>query len=605
MDYGSAAGWDSLPRPAPADRFSERQQAGLTAMLGIAADVSPTASVVPAAPVIAPRADAVELAAPATLVPARRTSVLVRPAPAHPAELGPARQTQLALPDGPAQQPRRFAHLPGLSLMIIILTVQAALSAMFLTSDTAFDKEALYLRAGHLQWAHWLHGISIPAYATRFSGAPVIYPPIGALADSLGGLTGARILSLCFMLGATCLLWGTTARLFGGPAAFFAAGLFAVLGPTLHLGAFATFDAMALFMIALAAWCACGARASEDATGWIVSCAAALVLANATKYTTAIFDPVIVIMAVLSACPYPGGKAALRRGALLVTCVAGSLAALLRIGGPWYVTGISQTTTLRQPGAEPITRVLAASWGWTAVVVVVAFAGLVLSLARRSGRPSGLLVFTLAASCLLVPIEQMRDHTVVSLAEHVDIGAWFACMAGGYALGVLAGMPRLRWVRVVLAAFMGGALVPVAAAGLSQAQAMANWPSSTRLINALRPIIGQGGRFLAESDDVTQYYLSGTSWRQWSDTSTITRAKGDIRSVRGDASQYTLAIRKHYFSVVILSFTQTPVIDRAIESAIESTLGYSKVGRVPYGGSSPGSYVIWAYSPRAAPQGRS
>lgn len=70
----------------------------------------------------------------------------------------------------------------------------------------------------------------------------MIYPPLGALADSIGGLAGARILSLAFMLGATFLLWATTSRLFGKRAGFFAAALWALLGPTLKLGAFATFD---------------------------------------------------------------------------------------------------------------------------------------------------------------------------------------------------------------------------------------------------------------------------------------------------------------------------------------------------------------------------
>ena len=64
----------------------------------------------------------------------------------------------------------------------------------------------------------------------------------------------ARALSLVFMLGATTLLWATTRLLCGRRAAFFAVALFAVLGPTLHLGAFATYDAMSLFLVALAAW---------------------------------------------------------------------------------------------------------------------------------------------------------------------------------------------------------------------------------------------------------------------------------------------------------------------------------------------------------------
>ena len=75
------------------------------------------------------------------------------------------------------------------------------------------------------------------------------------------------------MLGATGLLWGTATRLFGRRAAFFAAALFAVLGPTLHLGAFATYDPMALFLMALAAWCACGGRDRETEVGWILAAA--------------------------------------------------------------------------------------------------------------------------------------------------------------------------------------------------------------------------------------------------------------------------------------------------------------------------------------------
>ena len=93
--------------------------------------------------------------------------------------------------------------------LVAILTIQAVLSARLLGSNTAFGDEALYLDAGRLEWAHWLHGQAIPPFQTWFSGSPAIYPPVGALADGLGGLTGARLLSLVFMLGATALLWGT------------------------------------------------------------------------------------------------------------------------------------------------------------------------------------------------------------------------------------------------------------------------------------------------------------------------------------------------------------------------------------------------------------
>src|SRR2546421_224727 len=90
------------------------------------------------------------------------------------------------------------------------------------------------------------------------------------------GLAGARLLSLVFMLGATALLWAAAGRLYGRRAAFFAAALFAVSGPVLHLGAFATYDALSVLLVALAAWCVIRAGDRGEGTGWMVAAGAAL-----------------------------------------------------------------------------------------------------------------------------------------------------------------------------------------------------------------------------------------------------------------------------------------------------------------------------------------
>ena len=61
-------------------------------------------------------------------------------------------------------------------------------------------------------------------------------------------------------------LWGTATRLLDDKrAAFFAAALFAALAPTLHLGSYATYDAPALLLLAMATWCAAGARSGQHA----------------------------------------------------------------------------------------------------------------------------------------------------------------------------------------------------------------------------------------------------------------------------------------------------------------------------------------------------
>lgn len=514
-------------------------------------------------------------------------TIVTRPVPAPEAAARPRAALRLAVP------------LP----LVAILTIQAVLSARLLRSSTAFGDEALYLDAGRLEWAHWLHGQAIPAFQTWFSGSPAIYPPIGALADRLGGLTGARLLSLAFMLGATTLLWGTASRLYGRRAATVAAALFAVTGPTLHLGAFATYDAMSLLLVALAAWCATGGRSREDATGWILAAAAALALANATKYASAIFDPVVVLLAVLSAYPRPGGKLALRRATLLLTCLVGTLAVLLRLGGSWYVAGISQTTTMRPDAGTPALLVLTDAWHWTAVVVIAAMTGVVLSLAGRGRSRAGLLlVVVLTGAALLVPAEQARIHTTVSLDKHVDFGAWFACIAAGYAVDRVAGWLPPQWgrawiARAVAVAGLVAALIPVAAAGTAQAATMINWPGASRLIAFLRPRTGHGGRFLAETDTVPEYYLPRTSWRQWSSTFSITRPDGVLRDAGGSATPYVAAISHHYFSLVVLSFAQTPGLDQAILGALRATPGYRQIASVPYGGPVPGSYTVWALAP--------
>src|SRR5690348_5379687 len=250
-----------------------------------------------------------------------------------------------------APRPGRTARLrvPGNWPLLVVLVVQAALSLRLVGADTAFQDEALYLWAGHLEWARLLHGTPIPPFPSYFSGAPVIYPPLAALADSAGGLAAARILSLVFMLGASTLLWATARLLSGRRAAFFAVALFAVLGPTLHLGAFATYDAMSLFLIALAAWLVVRAGERPDATGWMVAAGAALALANATSYPSALFDPVVLVLALLTALPRPGGKLAAARALTLLAVLAVLITPALLIGGQRYLHGIDITTLQRAP----------------------------------------------------------------------------------------------------------------------------------------------------------------------------------------------------------------------------------------------------------------
>jgi 4-amino-4-deoxy-L-arabinose transferase-like glycosyltransferase len=159
-----------------------------------------------------------------------------------------------AQPAPASRRPWDFLKV-GIRPLLLILIIQAALSARLVWANTAFQDEALYLWSGHVELNDWLHHAHVTDYyAMHFSGAPVIYPPLAAMADSIGGLAAARLLSLIFMLGSTILLYCTATRLFSRRVAIMSAAFFATLGWADQLGAFATFDAMAIFLIALSSW---------------------------------------------------------------------------------------------------------------------------------------------------------------------------------------------------------------------------------------------------------------------------------------------------------------------------------------------------------------
>jgi hypothetical protein len=457
--------------------------------------------------------------------------------------------------------------------LLAVLGVQTALSASMVRARTAFGDEALYLSAGHLEWSHWLHGTQIPVYQTWFSGAPVIYPPIGAIADSFGGLTAARLLSLVFMLGVTVFVWYTATRLLEDRcAAFFAAALFAGLAPTLHLGSYATYDALALLLLAAATWCAAGIRSTQNAKRWIIAAGLLLALANATKYTTALYDPTVLCVTFLGSWPAAGRQVAFLRAAFLAGTAAAVLIVLLALGGPSYLTGIRVTTTGRAHGTDAASLVFADAWSWTAVVVVPAVVAVVVCAVRRRW-PQALLLAVLALSALLAPADQARMQTATSLNKHVDFGAWFAAIAVGY---LLSSLPRRR----VVTAVSLGALIPVTSMGLVQARDMVDWPDVTGLVKVVRPLTAHGGHFLVETTDVLQYYLPDTSWRQWSDTQ------------NNNPEYYQQAIARHYFSVVVLGFNQTLTMDYAIGLDLSSASGYQLVAEVPAGKT---VFYVWKY----------
>jgi 4-amino-4-deoxy-L-arabinose transferase-like glycosyltransferase len=474
--------------------------------------------------------------------------------------------------------------------LLMVLAVQVVLSLRLLGANTAFQDEALYLRAGHLEWARLLHHTPIPDFPAYFSGAPILYPPLGAVADSLGGLAAARALSLCFMVGVTSLLWATTARLYGRRAALLAAGLFATLAGTQFLGAFATFDALALFLLALAAWL--GVRSADcqprPRATLLITSGLTLAAADAVTYATALFTPVVLVTVALAAWRKRGGFAGLTALPLVLGSWCAAVIAAVTAGGQQYWQGITSSTLSRPHSDVPVATVLHSAYVWTSLILVLAVLGAVL--ATRETTRGAVLPAVLAAAALLAPAEQARLHTTVSLQKHVVFGAWFAAIAAGYAMARLSRVdPGTGWAAVMA--------LPIAASTLFGSMGQAHglfkvWPDAGAAVGALGSAIrSHPGHYLAEDYDVEAYYLRAEApWQRWSSTYYFSYQGGPTGT-----PSYRAAIDSHYFSLVILDFGDTTATDTGIVADMRRAGGYHVLGRT-------GRFTIWAS--RAATPGR-
>lgn len=493
-----------------------------------------------------------------------------------------------------------------MSPLIAILTLQAVLSAHLLVANTAFTDEGLYLWAGRLEWLHVFDGTPIPPFPTYFSGAPVLYPPLGALAGLLGGLAGARALSLVLMLGASTVLWATTRRLFGSPAAFFATASWALLGPTIFLGALATFDAMSIFLMSLAAYSLVRASGRLDFVGWTAAAAVALTLANVAAYSTILFDPFLIAVALLTGWRQPTTRAAAMKAAAFASYVLTAVALLVAAGRTYYWTGLDRTILARASGTSSVGAVITASWTWTApLLVAAAVAATVCAFFERQKAIKGLIA-TLVLAGLIVPIEQARLHTTTSLDKHVAMGAWFASIAVGYLAHRIVSSPSSAVLRgfasLLLAALI---FVPVSRA-VDQSRQMHSWANSAAFVAALRPLAEHStGPLLVESPSPARYMLEGkVTWQRWSDTYNITlpngRSEGSAGAISaaGDPTLFRRLVRLRFFNVIALYGYATPTLDRQIERDITRTPAYRYVETVRYGN---GHYTIWR---RRSPGGR-
>jgi 4-amino-4-deoxy-L-arabinose transferase-like glycosyltransferase len=493
--------------------------------------------------------------------------------------------------------------------LLAVLALQIALALRL--HNTAFEDEALYLYAGHHEIAWLLHHTpTYDNYSTYFSGAPFLYPVLGAAADGLFGLEGARALSLVFMLGATCCVWGVTRRLYGRPAAACAAALFAAAAPTLFLSRLATYDPMSLFLLAFSLWIV--VRTARGMAPLVLLAVPPVVLAVGTKYAGLLFVPTIALVAVFAGrygglvketgeARRRGWTASIGRGLLFVVSFAGLVYGWLRLLGPTYVTGITSTTTNRAGGGDSISYILTLAAQLGAGVAILGFIGVWVDarLARANGETRAavlsrvLLSLALAGTALLAPAYQIHLHTATSLQKHVGFGLLFASPVAGVALAALLRVGA-RDPRRLFAGLLVG-LVLTWAAIVQSTQLYDGWPNSSQMVADLktqvRPITD---RILVEEDEVPRYYLSDlTEPYQWYSTFSFSYTTKQGKVLTG-VPAYEQAITDQYFGLIVLRFGPTAGLDNTIDGPLMAQKGYTLIAKVPdsdeYG---TGYYYIW------------
>jgi glycosyltransferase involved in cell wall biosynthesis len=460
-----------------------------------------------------------------------------------------------------------------------ILAAQAWFTTKLVFRNTAFIDEATYISAGHYLLHWWAHGGTNMYFETYYSGSPAIYPVMAAMVDHVGGLSGVRFMSMAFMLIATALCYGTARQLFGRPAGWFAAGAFATTQGTYFLGALATFDAMSLMLIALAAWIVVRSAVSATTKSWIFLAVPVLALANASKYASGLFDPIVLALAFFVIMGHHGVREAVRKTVPLIAGLVLVIAALLAFAPHTYIKGIMWTTIDRFPSNNSSHAVLLDSWEWVGVIAcagaLAVVAAVLAAWRRRVGWATVGVLVVLAGAVMLVPANQARIHTLTSLNKHVTFGAWFAAVAVGWLLYDLVGR---RASDVWRYALVGVALVPLGVIGLRQANhEYHSWPDSTRLTQVLGPMLKhQTKPVLVDDAEVERYYLGNElPVPKWQDTFYFAYTPPGSKKRLVQVPAYRSAVMHGYFSVIALDFGQQIRYDRVIAHAITQSHRYS------------------------------
>lgn len=495
------------------------------------------------------------------------------------------RTLRRALTQPMARRERALVHAP----LLLVLALQA-LAGVALLRNTPFQDEALYTFAGHDIWLSITGAATAPSnYASYFSGYPYLYPVLAAFLNHFGGIETVRWFSTVCMLVTTTCVYLVSRRIFNQASGLMAACLFACQGTTLLLERLATFDALALMLLAVATVLAVQVADAHDPVGALLI-APVLILAVGVKYAALIFVPFVIgLMALRTAARQPWWRVALNL-ALTLLGVAILVFSLSHVIDQNAFHGLSATTTQR-------TVLISKSSDWLAQITLSLGGPLwALSLFGFAFAPKRLrlIALTLLLASAAAPAYHFHTGEATSLQKHIGYALFFVAPLAGYAVAEMTSRitpSRLdpRW--------LAGLMICLVMFTVGANDALwwyRSWPQTSALQSTMLDIVRPGSdRYLCEDYDVLRYELSdATTGGQFVslDFFQFTDAQG--HQLIGDDA-YKAAIAEGYFNVVELNFDHS-TLSRDLETQLEAQPQYELVAVIPYS-SSFGAYhyMIW------------
>ncbi|MHA7280902.1 ArnT family glycosyltransferase [Arthrobacter sp. MDT2-2] len=455
-------------------------------------------------------------------------------------------------PDKRAGAGRYIRQIP----IALILLVQA-ISALRL-SNTAFQDEALYLYTGDWIMQSWANP-TVEVYTdpeTFFSGAPMLYPVLGAFLDQLGGLTLARLFSTACMLSATVAVYWAANVLFEHharprTAGIFSAFVFALSAPVIFLSNFATFDAPSFALIAWAAALSIWSSKRNRSVLWGVAIGALCSLAVLLKYSSAVDVPFVLLLTLVVGW----AVRATRKRAVARGVVAGLTTLALLIGSvlTWaseLVVGLQMTTTDRTAMSEtPVWDLVSDVGVWAGVTFVLMISGGIYLMRRQP-----ILAVVLLAGTVAAPGYQIFTGEAVSLHKHLVLGMIFGAPLAGVLLSALVRAARRITVLLVV-----GICYAALMTGLIQSEKLYSaWPDTTPLHDTVEYAVDSMPwiRAMTEVPEPLTYSL-GDKTDPWQWTATYQNSFSyDDPDENGQEFQgleaYQHALEDNYFQLVVL-----------------------------------------------------